>query len=119
MEWNKTFGEDGSEFPESIQQTTDGGYIILGTKSIMNKNQSCLWLIKTDNKGKKQWDKTYGTHGYDWGYDIQKTNDGAYVFTGGTDTSTKSEHILDVGLVKIKEDGFIEWEKDSFPGNRS
>jgi hypothetical protein len=109
--WNKSYGGEDMEHGISVQETSDKGYIIVGGTKSKGEGPNDYWIIKTDKNGDIQWDKTYGTYGYDWGYDIQKTNDGAYVFTGGTDTSTESEHILDIGLVKIKEDGFIEWEK--------
>ena len=109
--WNKSYGGEDMEHGISVQETSDNGYIIVGGTKSKGDGPNDYWIIKTDQNGDIQWDKTYGTYGYDWGYDIRKTIDGAYVFTGGTDTSKKGEHILDIGLVKIKEDGLIEWEK--------
>lgn len=109
--WNKSYGGEDMEHGISVQETSDNGYIIVGGTKSKGEGPNDYWIIKTDKNGEIQWDKTYGTHGYDWGYDIRKTNDGAYVFTGGTDTSKEGEHILDIGLVKMKEDGLIEWEK--------
>lgn len=49
--WSKTFGEDDkNEYPTSVQQTPDGGYIIAGHTSKSNE-QSDILLIKTDNHG--------------------------------------------------------------------
>jgi hypothetical protein len=109
--WNKSFGGVEMEHGISVQETSDEGFILVGGTKSKGNGPNDYWIVKTDKDGDVEWDKTYGTHGYDWGYDIRKTYDGAYVFTGGTDTSIKGEHILDIGLVKIKEDGFIEWEK--------
>jgi hypothetical protein len=108
--WNKTYGGKDMEHGISVQETSDDGFILVGGTKSQGEGPNDYWLIKTEKNGEVQWEKTYGTHGYDWGYDIQKTKDGAYVFTGGTDTF-KGEHILDIGLVKIKETGIIEWEK--------
>src|SRR4030065_1946064 len=51
LQWSKTF--DGGSVGEgySLQQTTDGGYIICGT------NSGNVWLIKTDGNGNKLWER--------------------------------------------------------------
>ena len=48
-EWDKTFGGSNDDFGSCIQQTIDGGYIIVGwTKSFGNGNNDA-WLIKIEN----------------------------------------------------------------------
>ncbi|MBT6774494.1 hypothetical protein HOA91_03925, partial [Candidatus Woesearchaeota archaeon] len=39
-EWTQTFGENGFDTCKSVQQTTDGGYILTG------RTESNAWLIK-------------------------------------------------------------------------
>jgi hypothetical protein len=109
--WNMTYGGEDMDHGISVQQTSDNGFILVGGTKSYGDGPNDYWIIKTNEIGELQWEKTYGTHGYDWGYDIQKTNDGSFIFTGGTDTSLEGEHILDIGLVKISEDGIIEWDK--------
>ena len=49
--WDKTFGGvngDGSSF---VQETNDGGYILIGYTTSFSNNGSDIWLIKTDSDG--------------------------------------------------------------------
>jgi hypothetical protein len=109
--WNRTFGGDEWDQGYGVRQATDGGYIIIGGAKSYGWGPNDYWVIKTDNNGIEEWNETYGLHGYDWGYAIQQTKDGGFIFTGATDTSVKGEHILDIGLIKIDDKGNTEWHK--------
>lgn len=62
MEWNKTIVGTLGEYPNSVLQTSDGGYAIIGT-SWSSGFPSYYKLIKTDANGNEQWNKTYGGEG--------------------------------------------------------
>ena len=49
--WETTFGGTSADVGESVQQTTDGGYIITGGKGGGNGNSEDVYLIKTDANG--------------------------------------------------------------------
>jgi len=106
--WDKTFNLSGnSAFGESVQQTTDGGYVICGTTVTDEANAFCIWLIKTDPEGNKTWDKTFAPSskwGYGaWGYSVQQTTDGGYILGGRSD-----DHLR---LIKTDAEGNATWDK--------
>jgi len=101
--WEKTFDISRWERCTSVQQTSDGGYILVGYTDSYGSGNTDVWLIKTDAKGNKVWDRKLGGKGNDEGNSVQQTSDGGYILVGGT-TSYGSGN-MDVWLIKTDAEG--------------
>jgi hypothetical protein len=121
--WDKTYGGSSYDRVYSIQQTSDGGYIVAGSTysndgdiSDGNNGLGDYWVLKLDGSGNKEWDKTYGGSSNDKAYSIQQTSDGGYIVAGSTqsnsgDISDGNNGNVDYWILKLDESGNKVWDK--------
>jgi hypothetical protein len=112
--WQKTYCGSGEDRAYSIQQTTDGGYIVAGGTYSFGAGEEDVYVIKLDANGNKVWEKTFGGSDYDWAYSIQQTSDGGYIIAGWTGSFGAGEN--DVYIIKLDANGNLVWEK-TYGGN--
>ena len=135
LDWQKSFGGSGEDHLQSIQLTSDGGFILAGISDSPKsgdkkegcRGQSDFWILKLDAKGNELWQRTIGGNGLEKLFSIAPTKDGGYII-GGTSSSDKSpldtkmkedkygkaeacQGNLDYWIVKLNASGIIEWQK--------
>ncbi|MCD4847697.1 MAG: T9SS type A sorting domain-containing protein [Candidatus Aegiribacteria sp.] len=107
--WTETIGGNGEDRGFSVEQTTDGGYIITGMTSSYGAGGFDIWLIRTDSAGSTLWTKTFGGSFWDWAAEVQQTADGGYIITGMTESYGAGG--WDVWLIKTDSNGNSEWTR--------
>jgi hypothetical protein len=123
IQWQKCLGGIGREYGESIQQTSDGGYIVGGRTTSNdgdvsgNHGGQDIWVVKLSSAGDIQWQKCLGGSGEDIGAFTQQTSDGGYIVGAATTASNDGDVVGnhggegDVWVVKLSSTGHIEWQK--------
>ncbi len=106
--WERTYGgglAKGSSWAESIQQTSDGGYIVAGRTNSFGAGGTDIWVLKLDASGNITWERTYGGAAIDDAYAIKQTSDGGYVVAGKTESFGAGGS--DVWVLKLDANGEI------------
>jgi len=108
-EWNQTFGGLSQDIGNSVQQTTDGGFIITGRHWTGGNDFQDLWIIKTDSQGNEEWNQSYSDDGFDCGYSIKETSDNGFIIAG--ENTSSNGQINDVWLIKTDSQGSMMWDQ--------
>lgn len=121
--WSKTFGGSGNDIANYVQQTADLGYVIAGTTYsndgdvTRNQGNSDAWVIKLDNAGTIQWQKTFGGNHVDVATSIRQIEDGGYIVGCYTLSENNNSDVIgsrggsDFWIVKLTSTGDIEWSR--------
>lgn len=91
MQWNRTYGGSKDDRGQSVIQTSDGGFAIIGYAMSSdgdgsnNEGFHDNWILKLSNEGMIEWERSFGFSGHDHSYDVVQTEDGGYFFVGFLD----------------------------------
>ncbi|MGW9684709.1 hypothetical protein [Flagellimonas sp. 2504JD1-5] len=128
--WNKTYGGSKDDRGQSVIQTTDGGYAIVGYAmsddgdGSNNEGFHDNWILKLDSSGNVVWEKSFGFSGHDHSYDVVQTSDGGFFFSGFLDVTSsggdgnngKGTYLTRHGVgefwgTKLDADGNLQWRR--------
>lgn len=107
--WTRTYVGGTIEFCSSVQQTFDGGYIVVGNKNYVGTNNHGVYLLKTDSTGSVLWSKMYGRWVYGGIQYVQQTSDSGYVIATSIDSIGAGAN--DVYIIKTDPNGDTLWTK--------
>src|SRR6266852_2645273 len=102
----EALGTAGDDYASSVQQTSDGGFIVAGYTNGFGAGGQDVLLVKVDRSGMIQWAKTAGGTGSDRAFFVRQTSDGGYIVTGDTDSFTGVGQIL---VAKFDSTGKLQW----------
>lgn len=125
VQWQKTFGSNGSDILTCVIQTNDGGYLLGGyspSAAQGNRTENAIgewdyWIVKIDANGIIEWDNTIGGIFDDKLGSILQTADGGYMLGGlsesniSGDKTENSKGGYDYWIVKMDSVGNIIWDK--------
>ncbi len=126
IQWQKSLGGNFWDEANSIVQTSDGGYIVAGSSASNdgdvsgNHGNYDYWIVKLDDSGNIQWQRSLGGSDFDQANSIIHTSDGGYIVAGfskSNDGDVSGNHgNEDYWIVKLNSTGNIQWQK-SLGGN--
>ncbi|MDQ5986132.1 MAG: hypothetical protein CSYNP_01851 [Syntrophus sp. SKADARSKE-3] len=103
----------GNASGSMARQTKDGGFIIIGADSKAKDFGCSIYIVKTNNMGKKIWEKRIafdsGDIGEAQGYDIQQISDGGFIATGYRSLEDIYRNCL--WVLRLDGNGKTIWEK--------
>lgn len=121
LEWERSLGGSGWDEASSVEQTFDGGYIIAGLSSssdgdvTQNRGDDDVWVVKLDQAGNLEWEKSLGGSDAEFAHSIQQTEDEGYILAGYTwseDGDVSVNHgSTDAWIVKLDAEGELQWER--------
>jgi len=114
IEWGRIYGGFDYDLSHSIQNTSEGGYILAGSTHSFGAGNRDIWILKLDQSGEIEWQKTYGGNDYDSPSLIQETSGGGYIVVCNSNSFGAGD--IDIWILKLTSSGDIEWQK-AYGGN--
>ena len=142
--WSTTYGGTEDDRARDVQQTADGGYIVVGETASVGGGEKDAWVMKQDPDGNVEWSRSYGdgnirltndispssaNGALDSNHvDVKTTDDGGCILAGaifdgypdgepgdGIFDTDENVPIFQIGVVKLNASGRVQWRR-IYPG---
>ncbi|MCF0040107.1 T9SS type A sorting domain-containing protein [Dyadobacter fanqingshengii] len=127
IQWDKTYGGSGNDRLASVEQTTDGGYIlggvstsdVYGEKSEAGRGLNDYWIIKVNPQGVVEWDRTLGGNSEETLVAVRQLASGEFIAVGNSISGLSGDKTAsplgaggsDFWIVKLSASGDLLWDK--------
>ncbi|WP_207436035.1 T9SS type A sorting domain-containing protein [Sabulibacter ruber] len=124
VQWDRTYGGNGSDYLAAVVPTPDGGFLLGGSstssvgldKSEATRGYMDYWVVKVDARGEKQWDRTFGGDDSEFLTSLVASPQGGFLL-GGYSNSKASGHKTanssdeDFWVVQVDANGNKAWDR--------
>ncbi len=107
--WSTNYEYAGNEDCRSLAITNDGGFLLSGSSGSLEDGNVDGYVIKADSTGEMEWDELYGGDSYDAFFSIIYHANDEYLLAG--ETASEGNGGIDIWLLKINDEGDIEWSE--------
>jgi hypothetical protein len=106
--FSRTFGGEKDDWSSSVLQTTDNGYVVIGSTLSYGTGGYDALLIKFDEFGELEWFKTFGEADNDWGHFLCETTDGGFMISARVTNNGIGPFLT---LIKTNSVGVEQWRR--------
>jgi hypothetical protein len=115
IQWQKQVG-CGASNVLSVQQTSDGGYILAGGSEGCASQctaggfpyLNCAWVLKLSSAGAVDWQYVYPGALQSSASQVEQTSDGGYVVAGSTLDTSGTNYAW---IAKLSSQGAVQWQR--------
>jgi len=109
-QWIRTYTNRKYDYAYAAVRSSEGGYVFAGKTSYnFSSGGYDGWLVKVNELGYVEWDKTYGEEDDEGANSLVKTSDGGYALAGFARQPVSG--VGDFWLLKTDSYGNMEWNR--------
>jgi len=107
--WETFIGLGKNNFGNSVAETHNGDFIVVGASNDKNGGMHDLWVVRVNANGEFLWEQKFGGLALDEAYSIKKTADNGFIVSGLTESKGNGD--ADMWLLRFDRWGQLLWEK--------
>ena len=106
--WTESFGGEDNDEARSLILTSDGGYALGGFSWSYGAGLSDFWLVKVEEEGRLEWQRTFGGVARESARSLVQTSDGGYALAGWSESFSSGGRFW---AVKTGPNGRQQWSR--------